>query len=335
MLSYLTTTSFREKFKYQQQRILFRLLSLFLKVCHAVEEGTEADGVFVQESTPPTAVDDNVSNSFEQKTFMVGSQFILKQLIAQSADVGKDEHYAFLAALSGESGFEGIYGQMFEPHCHSFFATKGGQVRMRRLTMQGADAEQTLFLPQPGETFRFGGHDPKNLQHLEGAWCSADSYLRPFSTTFPTYDSIFIVQETILRPGAKRGALIALNLQMTVSGATGLPPRPKHTLRRDVRCRINQVCKQKWSQEGATFSESVTVFAVPEVCFNSFEFQKEYIMDGETYSKLQPKEQYVLAIPEKAFQIDKDMVNAKKRRLHIDDDEEMDYGNPEASGGPN
>ena len=165
-----------------------------------------------------------------------------------------------------------------------------------------------ITLPKPLMTLRFGGHDPKALKKLESGWCSNGSYLLPYFTTFPTYDSIYVVKENVLRPNGS-DTLIALNFQMTVSGATGLPPRPKHTMRRYIRIGINAACKA----EEDNFSESVTVFAVPEACFDGFGFQKEFIKDAKSYSKLQPKEQFVVAVPETAFKFDEEMLRARKR----------------------
>ena len=57
------------------------------------------------------------------------------------------------------------------------------------------------------------------------------------------------------------------------------------------------MCKQA----SADFIESVTVFAVPEVCFDGFKFQKERVKESESFSQLQPKEQFVVAIRESIF----------------------------------
>ena len=62
----------------------------------------------MDECDVPTSVDDDVPNSFTEKSFFVGSHFILKNLISEAASLGKDVHFSFLAALISESGYEDL-----------------------------------------------------------------------------------------------------------------------------------------------------------------------------------------------------------------------------------
>lgn len=256
----------------------------------------------MEETEVPTS-ENTTPNSFRDMAFYVGSPFILEQIMHASQNLGADHHSMFLAALKSESGFQDMYGRIFEPYCHSWIndSNQDRRLSIRRLTLNASTEDPfEITLHVPLETIRFDGHDPKALKSVsvQPGWCSERKYLQPYSASFPSYDSIYLVKESVLRKnGSNR--LIALNFQMTVSGATGIPPRPKHSLRLYIRAGINKVCRDT----EPTFLESVTVFAVPEVCFASFGFQKEYVKDAKRYAVYQPREQFVVAIPERVFPI--------------------------------
>ena len=217
--------------------------------------------------------------------------------------------------MRNEAGYEDMYGRIFEPHCHALI-NSGCELRIRRLLSSsnssasaGENEESSITLSKPTTSLRFDGHDPKALKKLPTGWCSDGTYLQPHSNSFPSYDSIYVVKESVLRPNGS-DSLIALNFQMTVSGVHGLPPRPKHALRRYIRSGINAACRSVQT----SFKESVAVFAVPNVCFDHFAFQREYIKDAKVHCKLQPKEQFVVAVPETAFALSSEFSQDPKRK---------------------
>lgn len=88
---------------------------------------------------------------------------------------------------------------------------------------------------------------------------------------------------------------VALLLQMTVSGATGLPRRPEHSVKQNIRKKFEGAFKKKMP----AFKKSgvaVTAFMVPTECFGPFLFQKEETMEGKV-SDEQPKFQLAFEVP--------------------------------------
>lgn len=84
------------------------------------------------------------------------------------------------------------------------------------------------------------------------------------------------IVSVIVRP--KRGS-VALLIQMTVSGATGLARRPKHSMKQHVlRKKFDSfnVCYAHANPDSA-----VSAFVVPPECFAPFLFQEETLMDSD------------------------------------------------------
>lgn len=165
------------------------------------------------------------------------------------------------------------------------------KLRVRRLLAQSCDEEEEPFVvtfPASCSTVRFHGNDPEALKDFKDK-TKEGLYYHPFSTSFPSYDAMFIVKKKVFFPGDKSDDLLLLNEQMTVAGASGITPRPKHKMLRVMRMKSMK----------AFGLEVVTCFLVPTICFNSFKFQKESNISGaKGISKRQPAMQYVMEIPD-------------------------------------
>jgi hypothetical protein len=88
---------------------------------------------------------------------------------------------------------------------------------------------------------------------------------------------------------------VALLLQMTVSGATGLPRRPEHGVKQNIRRKFWEVFQKRligFKQSG----EAYTAFMVPTECFKPFLFQREELGNGQI-ARIQPEFQLVFEVP--------------------------------------
>ena len=89
---------------------------------------------------------------------------------------------------------------------------------------------------------------------------------------------------------------IALLLQMTVSGATGLPRRPKHSVKRQIREKFTDALMKKIPSFKAN-GLAVTTFLVPTACFMPFLYQHEENLNGSRCHK-SASFQLVIEVPE-------------------------------------
>ena len=60
------------------------------------------------------------------------------------------------------------------------------------------------------------------------------------------------------------------------------------------------------------------MFAVSRVCLDHFAFQREYTKDVKVHCKLQPKEQFVVAVPETAFALSSEFSQDPKRKRTLE-----------------
>ena len=88
---------------------------------------------------------------------------------------------------------------------------------------------------------------------------------------------------------------------MTVSGATQLPRRPEHCVKRHIRLKFDKVFKDSKGipdYKGNGNGEAFTSFVVPTECFKPFQFQEESDMEGNPVSdRNQPRFQLVFEMP--------------------------------------
>ena len=141
---------------------------------------------------------------------------------------------------------------------------------------------------------RFTGQDGAVLtEQFRHGSVELGTYFQPESSTFPTYDAITTVPgEAVGLPDQKS---VALLLQMTVSGASGLRRLPKHSVKSYVRHDLeNAVHALVKDFEGPC----TTAFCVPAVCFQPFLFQLEECKETDTATKKQPSYQFVIEIPD-------------------------------------
>lgn len=206
---------------------------------------------------------------------------------------------------------EDTYGRIFESFCHPMLQS-GCTLRIRKLEENGAEEATEITLPNTEDFIvRFDGHDPSNCAPTAGR------YFWPHSTSFPSYDAMLVVEEKVLFGGDSTD-LVCLNLQMTVSGVTGYPVRPKHKLLQYMRQGVDKAMKNRFPAATAAtapaytpaFKKSYTVFVVPEICFEVFSFQKESrktinpATGTKSYCVHQPSEQFVIMIPQNLHMVE-------------------------------
>lgn len=112
---------------------------------------------------------------------------------------------------------------------------------------------------------------------------------------------------------------------MTVSGATGLPRRPTHSVKQYVRSQFDKTFEA--NVESYTRDSAITAFVVPPECFESFQFQYETRKDDdEQNTEKQAVYQIVIGMPD-LFVVTKEMeeyislpevdsINSKRRHRY-------------------
>ena len=88
-------------------------------------------------------------------------------------------------------------------------------------------------------------------------------------------------------------ALLALALQCTVSGASGVPPRPKHKVYHNIVTKSALASKKANKQ----IVDLCTVFVVPPICADRFAYQiPQTTKDEDAAPRNMPKVQFVAAL---------------------------------------
>jgi hypothetical protein len=246
--------------------------------------------------------DDDGPNTFDHYQYIFGSEDILEVFREYILNRGEEALRMCLTNWAGQSGFECVYGALFELHCHRMLENNNGQLKLRmRIVHSDAskndDVVHNVDMPMTCGTLRYPSNEPAILEEDEydEDVKTLNKYIWPISSTHPTYDSAFVVNGKDLRVKELEEENIALLLQMTVSGATGLPRRPEHSVRQHIRSQFERVFKKKipcYKQSGKAY----TAFMVPTECFSPFLFQKESALLGGTSQK-QPEMQLVFEIP--------------------------------------
>lgn len=241
-------------------------------------------------------------NSFAFYRCIFGSQKILEVFDETLLNRGEESLRMCLSNWAGQSGFESVYGSLFELHCHRLLESKAGQLKLQMRVVyndksKNNDKVYQVPIPKFHGTLRYPSNDPSILEEHE---CSEDvktlcKHLWPTSSNYPTCDSAFVVEGKHLGVPELKEDNVALLLQMTVSGATGLPRRPEHSVKQHIRTKFEEVFQKRilgYNQSG----KAHTVFLVPSECFRPFLFQAEENMQWEV-SKTQPEFQLVIEIP--------------------------------------
>jgi len=243
-----------------------------------------------------------VPNSFDDFQCIFGSENTLELFREKILSRGEEALRMCLANWAGQSGFESVYGALFELHCHRMLESNTGQLKLKMRVVysdktKNTDTVHQVVIPETRGTLRYPSNDPGILEEgeYEEEVKTLSKYFWPISSNHPTYDSAFVVNGKDLGVKELEEEKIALLLQMTVSGATGLPRRPEHSVKQHIRMKFESVFKNNvpgYIQNGKAY----TAFLVPTECFRPFLFQEEENMKGDT-SKTQPKMQLVFEIP--------------------------------------
>ena len=153
----------------------------------------------------------------------------------------------------------------------------------------------TVRFPALSGTVRYKSNDPSILK--EAAYnCDIlkEKYVWPYSSSHPSYDSAVVTNADVV--GLETKVVVGLLLQMTVSGATGLPRRPEHSVKQHIRKKFDSVFKAtilEYALSGAAY----TAFVVPTL--ERFLFQQETVMDDDDQPvQLQPDLQFVYEVPD-------------------------------------
>jgi hypothetical protein len=153
-----------------------------------------------------------------------------------------------------------------------------------------------VTLTKPSYVVRYKSNDPSIL----GGDSYKDNiglgrYFWPWSSSFPTYGAATLVKGSVIAEQQKPS--VALLLQMTVSGATGLPRRPKHKITQHILKKFDSTFAA--NMPDYKIDSAITVFVVPSECFEPFLFQPETTtVDDDTESNNQPDYQLVLEMPD-------------------------------------
>jgi len=251
-----------------------------------------------------TGSDDEVEehNNFSQYRYIFGSSKILEMFNDELLNYSNETLKLCLKNWAGQSGFECVYGALFELRCHRLLENnKDGDLKLKMRVVRRDDSDNTsetrdVVFPALTGTVRYTSNDPSIL--LEPAFAGSvekSKYLWPYSSNHPSYDSAVLVDGELLGLDVHVAALL---LQMTVSGATGLPRRPEHAVKQHVREKFEDVFKTRipgYQDNGSAY----TAFMVPTECFEPFLFQKEtYLIDNDKKTKKQPDFQLVFEVPD-------------------------------------
>jgi hypothetical protein len=254
-----------------------------------------SDAIAYQGSqTPP-------ENKFDKFRFVFASPKVVEFVDDALMKRGNEAMELCFAQWTGQKGFESIYGALFELRCHRTLINRSDSLQLRMRYIHKCDSNNTpdiykVTLPPPVQVTRFKSNNPAVLgEDTYRACLGAGAYLWPLSNNFPTYDSAMLVSGEVLQ--RKEQGTIALLLQMTVSGATGLPRRPNHVVKQHIRGLFDATFAKHIKTYSA--NSAVTAFVVPTECFQRFLFQPETTVDkGDQATVSQPDVQLVFEMPD-------------------------------------
>lgn len=250
---------------------------------------------------------DDKPNHFSEYQYIFGSEKILDVLNEKLLHQGQETLRLCLQNWASQNGFECVYGSLFELHCHRRLESQDGNLKLRmRIVYEDAsrnnDNIYEIQFPKFEGTCRYPSNDPSILEDCRYNTNKLGMYFWPISSNHPTYDSAIVVnRKDLLAHGDDQDIFgdnvgqVALLLQMTVSGATGLPRRPEHSVKQLMRKKFEAVFNKRvngFKEKGKAY----TAFVVPTECFKPFLFQDEENTTGHRAS-VQPKCQLVIEFP--------------------------------------
>ena len=247
----------------------------------------------------------NGSNEFRNPTLVLGSDLVSDRFATVFQQYSLDQMKKSLRLFASDKGVEAVYGILFETYAHKLLCSSDVEVNLRVTRSDGNNQNSyaSTVLPVRSQRRFPVGRDggtgwtdtfPRDTVEL-------GTYLRPESSrTFPMYDAITTVPgEAVGLPAQKH---VALLLQMTVSGASGLRRLAKHSMKQSVRTDLDQAVRTMVKEFDGP---CITAFCVPTVCFQSFLFQFEderndtnHANAATTVSRKQPPYQWVIEIPD-------------------------------------
>ncbi|KAL3917259.1 MAG: hypothetical protein SGILL_004798, partial [Bacillariaceae sp.] len=218
-------------------------------------------------------------NTFDKYRYVFGSSDILEALDQELVRRSDKALQHALISWASVPGFEGVYGALYELRCHRRFENEQNlKLKMRVVyndPSKNTDKCYEVEFPRFVKVVRFKSQDPSIIEE-ERTYpdLKKDYYLWPRSSSFPSYDSAAIVDGT---PFGLDG-VVGLLFQMTVSGSTGIPRRPEHSVKQHIRRKFHKAFE---SRKIAGYKNAYTAFVVPTECFEKFVFQKESIKDSD------------------------------------------------------
>lgn len=240
------------------------------------------------------------SNDFVDTGYILGSVEITESFSEELRSLGAEQLRHFMKAIKGETGAEAVYGVLFEQYTHDLLRFENRKFNVR-IVRQGGDSEFdphiTTEIPVEGGVVRFAGQEAKGITEAAGSTkYPLGTYFLPESSTFPTYDAAVVVPGEVL---GEKGINVGLLLQMTVSGATGIRRKPKHSVKNYMRREMDAALKQTVTGiPKPKPMKSYTAFCVPSACFYPFVYQMEEQQDKTDTTVNQAGSQIVIEIPE-------------------------------------
>ena len=299
----------REVAKKQGDDVLVKNMSTRGSVIHMLVEFDESKPIAMFEDAENMSADQpggdenevGELNDFSKYHYIFGSAKIVEKFVVELLNISNEALKLCLKNWAGHSGFESVYGALFELRCHRQLENNTGQLKLKMRVVfhdetRNTDETRDVVFPALTGTVRYKSNDPSVLEEkMHDGAVEKCKYLWPYSSNHPSYDSAVVVDGEIL---GLDGKIAALLLQMTVSGATGLPRRPEHAVKQHVRKKFEHVFKERipdYKRKGV----AVTAFMVPTECFEQFLFQEETTMkNDDTKTEAQPDFQLVFEVPD-------------------------------------
>lgn len=269
-----------------------------------IRQGPGDDEIMKEDAVQTDGKSTCEPNSFQTYEFVFGSQKIIEFVDQALVQAGDEALRLCMSTWSCQSGYESIYGGLFELRCHRKLTGEKINLQARRVYYSYnakfanlADETFSITFPKTKHVVRYKSNDPTILlaeSQYQNMLCS-DNYFWPTSSNHPTYDSATLINGEAV--GMKEAKVVALLLQMTVSGSMGLPRRPTHRVMQHVRSMFDTTFEGgiKDYKKGS----AITTFVVPPECFRAFQFQYETLKDDENaVAKQQPAFQIVIEMPD-------------------------------------
>lgn len=263
--------------------------------------------------------------SHDKAELVHASDYVIQQLEVKLRAFTAEE-IGTMAESWSTNGYMSVFGALFERNSHIELQS-GLSLPLYALQPPKGKSQSigTLEVPAASRITLLHGSDPSKLASLN---LIKGEHVRPVNSNFPTYDLYMVAGVSSLnfegqdadkasseqnsksrkkkRSGDKdddktpwkkmkydnQNDLLALALQCTVSGASGVPPRPKHKMYHRIVANSKSVLQQAKPQ----IRELCTVFVVPPVCAEEFVYQIPQTTKGENVKANMPKVQFVASL---------------------------------------